>query len=152
VKEQARKKVFELTEKIGELEELRQLLIDVQRDRESRVLSEHDEMVCALIQSIDTPQQHKKEIVSMAEKRKVEVFTAGCPVCQGVVDIVNELACPHCDVTFYNLNQNEGVDLARAYGVTAVPAVAVDGALLDCCKRRPITKEDLQAAGIGKPR
>lgn len=87
----------------------------------------------------------------MTQKRKVEVFTAGCPVCQGVVDMVNGLTCPHCDVTFYNLNKNEGVDQAKAYGVTSVPAVAVDGALLDCCKHRAITREDLQAAGIGMP-
>ncbi|MCK8604198.1 thioredoxin family protein [Desulfoferrobacter suflitae] len=87
----------------------------------------------------------------MAEKRKVEVFIAGCPVCQGVVNMVNELACPHCDITFYNLNENEGVEQAKAYGVSSVPSVAVNGALLECCKHRPITKEDLQAAGIGRP-
>jgi glutaredoxin 3 len=87
----------------------------------------------------------------MEQKRKIEVFTAGCPVCQGVVDMVKELACSHCESTFYNLNNNEGLEKARAYGVTAVPAVAVNGALLECCKRRPITREDLEAAGTGKP-
>ncbi|MEW6665825.1 MAG: thioredoxin family protein [Thermodesulfobacteriota bacterium] len=87
----------------------------------------------------------------MEKKRKIEVFTAGCPVCQGVVDMVKELACPHCESTFYNLNNNEGVEQAKAYGVTAVPAVAVNGALLECCKRRPITREDLKAAGLGEP-
>jgi hypothetical protein len=74
----------------------------------------------------------------MSEKRKVEVFTAGCPVCEGVVNMVNELACPHCEVTIYN-------------GVTAVPSIAVNGQLLESCKRGPITKKELQAAGIGKP-
>jgi hypothetical protein len=87
----------------------------------------------------------------MSEKRRVEVFTAGCPVCQGVVDMVNELACPHCEVSIYNLNQNEGVEEAKVYGVTALPSVAVNGQLLECCKRGPVTKEDLDAAGIGKP-
>jgi len=87
----------------------------------------------------------------MAHKRRVEVFTAGCPVCQGVVDMVNELICQDCDVTVYNLNKNEGVEEARAYGVTAMPSVVVNGQLLDCCKRGPVTKEDLEAAGIGKP-
>ena len=87
----------------------------------------------------------------MVQKRKVEVFTAGCPVCKGVVDMVNELTCPDCDVTVYNLNKNEGVEEAKAYGVTAMPSVAVNGQLLDCCKRVPITKKDLEAAGIGKP-
>ena len=86
----------------------------------------------------------------MAEKRRVEVFTAGCPVCQGVVEMVNELACPNCDLAIYNLNRNEGVDKAKAYGVTALPSVVVNGQLLGCCKRSPITKEDLETAGIGK--
>jgi thiol-disulfide isomerase/thioredoxin len=87
----------------------------------------------------------------MTEKRRVEVFTAGCPVCQGVVEIVNELACPNCDVTIYKLNRDEGVDEAKAYAVTALPSIVVNGELLECCKRGPITKEDLKAAGIGQP-
>ncbi|SPF41464.1 Uncharacterized 9.0 kDa protein in mobE 3'region [Syntrophobacter sp. SbD1] len=86
----------------------------------------------------------------MERRRKVEVFTAGCPVCQGVVDMVKELACPHCELIFYNLNNNEGVEQAKSYGVAAVPSVAINGALLECCKHKPITREDLQAAGLGK--
>ena len=84
----------------------------------------------------------------MSEKRKVEVFTAGCPVCE---NMVNELACPHCEITIYNLNNNEGVEQAKAYGVTAVPSITLNGQLLESCKRGPITKKELQAAGIGKP-
>jgi hypothetical protein len=87
----------------------------------------------------------------MAARRKLEVFTAGCAVCQGVVEMVNELACPHCDVAIYNLNKDEGVDEARGYGITALPSVVVDGKLLECCERGPITKEGLEAAGIGQP-
>jgi hypothetical protein len=86
----------------------------------------------------------------MDDKRKVEVFTAGCPVCSDVVNSINELSCPDCEVIVYRLNENEGVDKAREYGVTFVPAVAVNGELLDCCRRDPITKEDLRKAGIGK--
>jgi hypothetical protein len=86
----------------------------------------------------------------MTEKRRVEVFTAGCAVCQGVVEMVNELACPNCDVTIYNLNKNEGVNEAKVYGVTGLPSVVVNGELLECCKRSSITKEDLKAAGIGQ--
>jgi hypothetical protein len=40
---------------------------------------------------------------------------------------------------------------AKAYGVTALPSVVVNSELLECCKRGPITKKDLDAAGIGKP-
>lgn len=86
----------------------------------------------------------------MTEKRRVEVFTAGCAVCQGVVEMVNELACPNCDVTTYNLNKNEGVNEAKMYGVTALPSVVINGQLLECCKRSPITMQDLKAAGVGQ--
>ena len=84
-------------------------------------------------------------------KRKVEVFTAGCPVCTDLVDLVKATACPNCEVTIYNLNQGQGVEEAKRYGVTAVPAMVVEGKLLDCCKRAHVTKHDLEAAGIGKP-
>jgi glutaredoxin 3 len=91
-----------------------------------------------------------REVKNMA-KRKVEVFTAGCPVCIDLVDLVKATACPHCELTIYNLGQGQGVEEAKNYGITAVPAVVVEGKLLDCCKRAHVTKHDLEAAGIGKP-
>ena len=36
-------------------------------------------------------------------KRQIEVFTAGCPVCEPVVKMVKEMACDSCEVTVYNL-------------------------------------------------
>lgn len=87
-------------------------------------------------------------------KRRVEVFTAGCPVCEGAVRLVRAVTCPSCDVQTYDLREgcatNECRDKARAYGVTAVPAIAVNGVLLDCCRRRPLTTALLQQAGIGQ--
>ena len=92
----------------------------------------------------------RKEVSHMA-KRKVEVFTAGCPVCTDLVNLVKATACPNCEVTIYNLGQGQGVEEAKKYGVSAVPAVVVEGKLLDCCKRAHVTKHDLEAAGVGKP-
>jgi len=34
--------------------------------------------------------------------RQIEVFTAGCPVCEPVVKMVKEMACDSCEVTVYN--------------------------------------------------
>ena len=90
------------------------------------------------------------EVLKLVQRRKVEIFTAGCSLCQGVVDMIHQLTCPDCDVTVYNLYQNEGVKEAKEHGRTATTSVVVNGQLLDCCKRGPITKEDLKAAGIGK--
>lgn len=93
----------------------------------------------------------EREEVRYMAKRKVEVFTAGCPVCTDLVDLVKATACPNCEVTIYNLSQGRGVEEAKKYGIAAVPAVVVEGKLLECCKRAHVTKHDLEAAGIGKP-
>ncbi len=86
-------------------------------------------------------------------KRNVEVFTAGCPICDETVSLVKSLACPSCEVQVYDLLEgcatNECREKATRYGVTAVPAVTVDGVLLDCCRRGPIDVAVLRAAGIG---
>lgn len=87
-------------------------------------------------------------------KRTIEVFTAGCPICEDTVKLVQSLVCPSCDLQIYDLREgcatNECRDKAKRYGVTAVPAVAVDGVLLDCCRRELITADRLRAAGIGQ--
>ncbi|HEX5552721.1 MAG TPA: hypothetical protein VFX43_05680 [Chitinophagaceae bacterium] len=36
-------------------------------------------------------------------KRQIEVFTAGCPVCESTVKRVRELTCKDCEVTIYDL-------------------------------------------------
>lgn len=90
----------------------------------------------------------------ITEKRRVDVFTAGCPLCQDAVRLVTSLACPGCEVQVYDLREgcatNECREKAARYGVTAVPAVAVNGILLDCCRREPITADRLIAAGISQ--
>jgi glutaredoxin len=86
----------------------------------------------------------------MAGKRKVEVFTAGCPLCDETVRLIRELSCPDCEVAVYDLRES-GIERAREHGVNSVPTVVVDGKVLDCCKRGKPTREDLKAAGIGTP-
>ncbi len=86
-------------------------------------------------------------------KRQIEVFTAGCPVCEPVVKTVKEMTCASCEVTVYNLvEQCESkicVDKMKEYNITSLPAVVVNGKLLSCCKGR-VAEEDLAAAGVGK--
>lgn len=83
-------------------------------------------------------------------KRHVEVFTADCPLCEPAVQLVQELACPDCEVTVHDLRES-GIQRARQYGVQRVPAVVVDGALAPCCQGGgEISRDQLQAAGIGQ--
>lgn len=83
-------------------------------------------------------------------KRQVEVFTAGCPMCDPTVQLVREMACPECEVIVDDLHAS-GVEKARQYGVATVPAVVVDGELAQCCRHDGPRREDLEAAGIGRP-
>lgn len=86
----------------------------------------------------------------MLKKRRVEIFTAGCYLCDEAVKLVESIACDSCDVSVYNLN-NEGQDKATAYGIASVPTVVVDGKIADCCRQGNVSKTELMAAGIGKP-
>jgi hypothetical protein len=90
----------------------------------------------------------------MATKRKVEVFTAECPVCEPTVELVRKVACPSCEVIIYDLREgcitNECRDKVKLYGITRLPAVAVNGDLLDCCKVGAVSENDLRAADVGR--
>lgn len=87
-------------------------------------------------------------------KRQVEVFTANCPVCDPVVKMIKELACDTCEVTTYDLvrlcEDKTCLDKLDEYGIKKVPAVVVNGELLECCKDSAITEMELVEAGIGQ--
>jgi len=85
----------------------------------------------------------------MSKQRKVEVFIAGCPLCDETVQLVKKLSCPSCDVTIHDLREKKGIAKAKEYGINSVPTVVVDGKILDCCVRGKITAADLKKAGIG---
>lgn len=80
--------------------------------------------------------------------RSVEVFTAGCGLCAPVVEMVQDLACGNCAVTVHDLH-NSGVEAARSYGISVLPAIVVDGRLLSCCAHGAPSRDELVAAGIG---
>ena len=83
-------------------------------------------------------------------RRQVEVFTAGCSLCEDAVALVKGLACPSCEVVVHDLRAGgEAVSRARRFGVNAVPAVVVDGRLAECCTRGAVDEETLQEAGVG---
>jgi len=90
----------------------------------------------------------------MANKRLIEIFTAGCYICENAVKEIKTLACPNCEVKVYDLNKkcntNECVEKAEQYGVKSVPAVAINGKLVDCCSNRGIDYESLKRAGLGQ--
>ena len=87
----------------------------------------------------------------MATSRRIEVFSAGCAVCEETVMLINKIACPSCEVEILDMHKPEVAKKARQYGVRSVPAVAIDGKLADCCAGRGPDESQLRAAGIGAP-
>lgn len=87
----------------------------------------------------------------MSAKRKVEVFSAGCPVCQETIDLVTRLACNSCEVTVLDMHKSDVAQRAKQLGIRSVPAVAINGTLADCCAGRGPDEAKLRAAGLGQP-
>ena len=86
----------------------------------------------------------------MTQKRKVEIFAAGCPACESTISLVNSVACPSCEVTVLNMNGSAVAAHANSLGIRSVPAVAVDGKLASCCQDAGVTQQALEASGVGK--
>lgn len=87
----------------------------------------------------------------MNAKRKIEIFTAGCPVCEETIDMVNRLACPSCEVSVLDMRDQAVATRAAGLGIRSVPAVAIDGRLADCCAGRGVDEQRLRDAGLRQP-
>lgn len=87
----------------------------------------------------------------MSVRRKIEVFSAGCPACQEAIDLVNRVACPSCEVSVLDMNDSQVASRAKGLGIRSVPAVVIDGKLAGCCAGRGPEESTLRAAGLGQP-
>lgn len=147
----ARKKVERLDRRIAQLQERRALLAEAVSLHERGLLAEAP--FCPVLNS--TPREGRGDPPRRQTDmgRIVEVFIAGCPLCDEAVKLVRATACPNCEVKVYDLRDgcatNECRDLAARYGVKTVPTVVVDGRLADCCRGGGVTEAGLLAAGVG---
>jgi len=87
----------------------------------------------------------------MNAKRKIEVFSAGCPACEETVQMVNRVACSSCEVSVLDMNDAAVAKRAKDLGIRSVPAVVIDGKLADCCAGRGPDETTLRSAGLGQP-
>lgn len=84
----------------------------------------------------------------MPEKRIVEVFSAGCPVCSEAVAKIKGISCSSCEITVLDMNDPAVAARAGELGITSVPAVAVNGDLVGRTGRC-LDLEELKKAGVG---
>lgn len=87
----------------------------------------------------------------MSPRRKVEIYSAGCPACEDAINLVNDIACASCEVTVHDMKDSAVANKARTLGIKSVPAVVIDGKLADCCRDQGISEAVLRREGIGQP-
>ena len=108
---------------------------------------------CGLIEGrLSSPEPTNQEGSQLADgKRQVEVFTAGCPLCDQVVKLVRQVACGGCEVTVHDLRSDAVAgERLKAAGIARVPVVFVDGKPAECCSGSgAVTEEGLRVAGVG---
>lgn len=65
------------------------------------------------------------------QKRKIEVFTAGCPLCEETLKLVRESVTPcGCEVIERRCEGTECCDEAKTYGVRSMPTIIVNGEIV----------------------
>ncbi len=87
----------------------------------------------------------------MSKKRKIEIFSVGCPACQEAIRAVERIACPSCETEVLDMHHSNISKRAAEMGISRVPAIVVDGTVAACCSSGPVDEQVLRAAGIGVP-
>ncbi len=85
----------------------------------------------------------------MAEKRKIEVFSAGCAFCHEVIDVVRQEVGSSSEVIVRNMLDARVLARAEKFGIRSVPAVVIDGKLASCCTPRGVDLQVLKSE-LGK--
>ncbi|MEG3617666.1 thioredoxin family protein [Magnetovibrio sp. PR-2] len=85
----------------------------------------------------------------MGDKQKIEIFSAGCGLCEETIEMVNKMVCSSCEVSILDMKDAGVMARAKDPGVRSLPAVAVNGVLASCCAGRGPDESALRAAGVG---
>ena len=86
----------------------------------------------------------------MQAKRKIEIFSAGCPTCKESIQQIQAAACPSCEIEVLDMRERAIASRAQQLGIRSLPAVVIDGTLADCCSTHGPDIATLQAAGLGQ--
>ena len=87
----------------------------------------------------------------MTNKRRIEIFSAGCPVCDEAIQMVKRIACQSCETEVLDMSQPEVAARAKQLGIGRIPAIIIDGQLTECCASGGVDEQVLRAAGVGAP-
>jgi glutaredoxin len=93
----------------------------------------------------------KRYTHKLEEKRKVEVFSAGCAVCNQTIELIKILAGRWDEITIHDTKETQVAKRAKGLGIRTIPAVVIDGTLTGCCAGRGCDESILRAHGLGQP-
>ena len=79
----------------------------------------------------------------------MEVFSAGCALCQEVIDVVRREVGSSSEVIVLNMLDARALARAEKFGIRSVPAVVIDGKFSSCCTGRGVDVEVLKSE-LGK--
>lgn len=85
-------------------------------------------------------------------KRKIEIFSAGCSVCEETIAMINQAAYPSCEVEVLDMNEPRFAERARRQGIRSVPAVLIEGQIASCCSGQGPDEATLRTLGLGQTR
>ena len=85
----------------------------------------------------------------MAQRRKIEIFSAGCPCCSEAVELVEFLAGTEHDIEIRDMRDPAVAAAASGYGIHRLPAIVIDGCLADCYAARDLDEATLTQAIFG---
>jgi glutaredoxin len=74
--------------------------------------------------------------MAQARRRKIEIFTAGCPACHEAEALVRRVAGANHDIEIHDMHQAHVAARAKQLGIRSLPSVVVDGQLAGCCAGR----------------
>lgn len=83
-------------------------------------------------------------------RHNVEVFTAGCHLCEETMETVQKTKCSECTVTEYNIREKCESEAclrkAKEYGIRAIPTIVVDEKV--AIEGKPTIKQVKDALGL----
>jgi predicted DsbA family dithiol-disulfide isomerase len=86
----------------------------------------------------------------MNATRKIEIFSAGCSVCEKTIELVKDIACDSCQISVLDMYDADVSKRAESFGIKSVPAVVIDDKVAKCCEGREPDEVTLRALGLGQ--
>ncbi len=72
----------------------------------------------------------------MPQRKKIEIFIAGCSTCNETAELVKRIAGATHDIEILDMHQPHIAARAKHHSIRSLPSVVVDGKLAGCCAER----------------